>query len=687
MHGMLALGPAPVDAIHVLVTSHCYIQLAASMAVEEAIWRAVEKSKIGESDAPMPASKVQPDKKGKTPLSEGESDLPAQAGHYSVDSVDIWLMVDSEGLIQGCSPSVIRDLGIDLTAGDVRLVDLFRGENRKLAEDALEVARQGLSDAVPLEIAVWRKDAPDAHWDGDLVQIGGTGGEGLVLLRAHDVSHHKNSGEYLRQMVDQIREGVAVTQGTSIMFANEALARLLGYQDGDEVTSLDSVLELIDPNDREMLQSNIIARSSGQFVRNNYDLRARKKNGESLWVNVNMSQIDWGSGPAALATVTDISGEKLVAEAKRETERLFAKVFQLSPDMISLSRLDDGVIVDVNGSFLDLLGYTKEEVLGRSSLELPFWADENSRKALVAELRKNETVRNVEIKACRKSGEIINISASASRLKYGDNELLLFVGRDTTEERRKKQELQDSKDEAELASRSKSDFLANMSHELRTPLNAIIGFSEILGSELYGPLGDVKYKEYAADIHDSGNLLLEIISDILDLAKIEAGRVELQEGPVGAREILEESTQLLRAKAIEAGLDLKAIVPDEPLTLYLDRLRTKQILLNLLSNAIKFTHPGGTVEAGIRISGQGGFEIFVSDTGIGMSEDEVALALTPFGQIGSAMTRQSEGSGLGLPLVQAFAEMQDGVMRVESATENGTTVRLFFPEERIIQPD
>jgi signal transduction histidine kinase len=254
---------------------------------------------------------------------------------------------------------------------------------------------------------------------------------------------------------------------------------------------------------------------------------------------------------------------------------------------------------------------------------------------------------------------------------------------DITQRKRFEADLRRAKEEAELASRTKTEFLANMSHELRTPLNAVIGFAEIMQSEAFGPLGDPHYKEYAADIRDSGQHLLNLINDLLDVSKIEFGKVELAEETVDLTAILDSCMRLMRDRADQGALELTAHTPPNLPYLRADRRRLKQILLNLMSNAVKFTPAGGQVMVRVTLPKDGGLKIAVSDTGIGIAPNDLAKALQPFGQIDSRMTRKYQGTGLGLPLTKSMIEMHGGSLQLESAVERGTTVSLWLPPSRL----
>jgi two-component system, cell cycle sensor histidine kinase PleC len=244
------------------------------------------------------------------------------------------------------------------------------------------------------------------------------------------------------------------------------------------------------------------------------------------------------------------------------------------------------------------------------------------------------------------------------------------------------QKYQAEKFRAEGANSAKSEFLANMSHELRTPLNAINGFSEMMVTEMFGPLGDRRYKEYAGDILTSGQHLLALINDILDMSKIEAGKMTLHLETVDVAELVEEAVRLMRNRAETAGLTVGVAIPDDLPTLEADFRGLKQILLNLLSNAIKFTPQGGrvTVKAKLTQGASGpGVRISVSDTGIGIAPEDMGRLAKPFEQIETQHSKTQQGTGLGLALTKSLVELHEGVLSIESEPGVGTTVSFVLP--------
>ena len=236
--------------------------------------------------------------------------------------------------------------------------------------------------------------------------------------------------------------------------------------------------------------------------------------------------------------------------------------------------------------------------------------------------------------------------------------------------------------QAELANRAKGDFLANMSHELRTPLNAIIGFSEILSGEHLGPLKNPRYLEYSSDIHSSGLHLLSIINDVLDMSKIEAGKLDIHEEDIDVRQLLAGSLRMVRERARKQEVELLCHADDPNLAIFADERAMKQCLLNLLSNAAKFSKIGGRVTVDAHIDAQNRTVITIADDGIGMTEQEQERALQPFGQAHSSTTRTYGGTGLGLPITQGLVEAHGGTLSIVSNPGTGTAVTITLPAER-----
>ena len=261
------------------------------------------------------------------------------------------------------------------------------------------------------------------------------------------------------------------------------------------------------------------------------------------------------------------------------------------------------------------------------------------------------------------------------------NGAVISIYSDVTEIKASERRLIEAHSQAETANRAKGDFLANMSHELRTPLNAIIGFSEVISNQLFGPIVNEKYLEYIRDIHTSSLHLLSIINDILDMSKIEAGKVELAKEVVQIQNIISEVMRMVHERARTRDIELTAELPDEDVEIWADERSMKQIFLNLLSNAIKFSNEGGRIYVRIVADRPDVAVLEIEDHGIGMSAEEQERALQPFGQATPATTRNYGGTGLGLPITKGLVEAHGGTLTIDSRAGCGTLVRIVLPRE------
>ncbi|CAA7627068.1 putative Histidine kinase [Candidatus Terasakiella magnetica] len=345
----------------------------------------------------------------------------------------------------------------------------------------------------------------------------------------------------------------------------------------------------------------------------------------------------------------------------------------------------NGIIEYVNPKFTEITGYEVDEAIGETprlikSGETPPEVYKDLWKTILS----GQQWRG-ELMDRSKGGRIFWASISISPVRDESNAITHFVAmhEDITERKLAEKNIRLGKEQAEIASRAKSEILTNMSHELRTPLNAVIGYSETLLAGVFGPFPNPKFEEYINDIHDSGLHLLDVINDILDVSAIDAGKIDLHEESVRLREVVEATIRLIVPRAEKGKVIVLDDVPSDLPRLRADERRLKQIVLNLVSNAVKFTPEGGTVTVSARLTVLGAMEVFVSDTGIGMDEADISKALTVFGQVDSGLSRSHEGTGLGLPLTQGLVELHGGVMAISSGKGVGTTVTVTFPAERI----
>lgn len=289
---------------------------------------------------------------------------------------------------------------------------------------------------------------------------------------------------------------------------------------------------------------------------------------------------------------------------------------------------------------------------------------------------------NQEYEIIRPDGQIRAVRAEAEAVTNEDGQVIRILGsvHDQTAIKRVETALRQAKESAVQANKAKSEFLANVSHELRTPLNAVIGFSEVMTQEVFGPLGSDRYRDYASDIRQSGVHLLGVINDLLDYSKLEAGRLELHIEEVSLNRITDKCVRMMRGSAETEDVTLVARQIEGDDKVLGDAQKITQIVLNLLSNAIKFTPAGGIVSVALAERSEA-VEIQVTDSGIGMSAADIDLALSPFGQVDSALNRGHTGTGLGLPLSGSLAELHGGALRIDSAPGEGTTVTVRLPRK------
>jgi PAS domain S-box-containing protein len=379
----------------------------------------------------------------------------------------------------------------------------------------------------------------------------------------------------------------------------------------------------------------------------------------------------------------DISERKRTEQALRESEENFRNLFENSQLGISISRNEK--LLFCNQAFAKIFGFDDtDDMMQISSTQLLAAPHDREQIAKYIDARTaGEPVpESYEFEGVRKDGGRIWLRRSARIVSWRGVPAIQGTIIDVTNRRRAEERLRKAVTDAEFANRSKSDFLAKMSHELRTPLNAIIGFSEVLKAETFGALGHEKYAEYVNDISASGHHLLDMINDILDMSKIEAGKYELRMAAVDPRMVVQETVQVVHAQIENNRLAVKTKFDKNVSTLTGDQRAIKQILLNLLSNAIKFTPENGTITVAVEAAANNCLDIVVTDTGIGIEPADIEKVLLPFNQVGSAQVTVHHGTGLGLPIVKSLVELHKGRMQISSEPGAGTAVRVSFPNHR-----
>ncbi len=375
--------------------------------------------------------------------------------------------------------------------------------------------------------------------------------------------------------------------------------------------------------------------------------------------------------------------DRRYAEGPRQAYETLLRLIDVIPRMICVTGRDGRYLL-VNRLFAAFVGMSAGRIIGKRPAEahggplarILMDGDERLLSGNAVAGSTEEEIVDREGNAC-----VLLTSKALFHAEDGEEAMVVTVFVDITERKRTEIDLIAAKDQAELANRTKTEFVANMSHELRTPLNAIIGFSQVIAGEMLGPVGTPKYVGYARDILVSAEHLLGLINDILDVSKLEAGKLDLAEEVIDPVKIIGDLIQLTEAKArasnIQVTLRREGIIPQ----LWADSRKLKQIVLNLLVNAIKFSHSGSQIEIVLR-NVASAVAIAVIDHGIGMDSVEVKLAMTRFGQVASTWTRKHDGTGLGLPLAIGLTELHGGTLTMHSTKGVGTTVTVTFPRER-----
>ena len=389
--------------------------------------------------------------------------------------------------------------------------------------------------------------------------------------------------------------------------------------------------------------------------------------------------------------VQAILGRYIPASAVADAERARALAEERFSDLTRL--VSDWVwetdrnlkLVYVSARVTDILGHHPRQMIGKR-LDRIARLPEGPGIPLLD--RKTQThFRGLEVEMAQKSGGLRLFRLNGLPI-YCPNtgEFLGYRGtaEDITELRAREIALHRAVDAAEAANRAKSEFLANISHELRTPLNAVIGFSELIKSEVFGPIGIDRYKNYVEDILDSGRHLLALINDILDVTRLESGNVVLNESRVVPQDLIHAALRVVEDRVEAAGHALEITVDEDLPALRVDAVKLKQILLNLLTNAIKFTPDEGRIEIKAVRAEDAGVIFSVRDNGIGIAAEDREVALTPFRQVDNRLARKFEGTGLGLPIAKALTELHGGALTLESEPEKGTCVTIYLPQNRVI---
>jgi len=465
-----------------------------------------------------------------------------------------------------------------------------------------------------------------------------------------------------------------------IIMVNQTQLRWMGYT-YDELVGR-PFTDFLSPSSREIFPGHFMAFKQLGWMRNlEYDLLHKDGTRIPILISATTVYNAQGSFLISRSAVFDNTERRRAEDALRESEEQNRLLFAESPDAVLLLDVT-GTVVQMNRAFELLTGYTSDRVIGRTLDVIGIIAPSQVGQLAVAiaqHLQVNSSFAAVDLRLSQSSGKFCDVGMRVFGLQIQGHPHYLLTMRDITSEKKAEEMLRTANTELARAARAKDEFLANMSHELRTPLNAILVFSELLLEEIHGPITE-QQQSALRNIDTSGHHLLSLINDILDLSKVEAGRLELQIEPLSVVEMCQASLMFVREIALKKQLRLDLTMNDEMAEIEADGKRLKQMLVNLLSNAVKFTPAGGHVRLDVNINPKAGVIHFaVQDTGIGISSEDVSLLFQPFRQLDSRLSRQHEGTGLGLALVRRLAELHGGSVSVESEPDHGSRFIIALP--------
>ncbi|WP_158817805.1 ATP-binding protein [Methylocapsa sp. S129] len=481
------------------------------------------------------------------------------------------------------------------------------------------------------------------------------------------------------RLLDRLPIGALVARGGEALYLNQTLLDLLGYQDLAQFRARSGLTQIFKGRRPEQVGP---PSESGA-------LSLAAANGEPIAADAQIQTIEWDGAPATLIALRrsfeaefapKLRALEFDARARESEARELSTVLDTATDGVVM--LDSqGRILSLNRPAEALFGFDQKEVAGENFLTLLSPESHAPIKAYFDGLQKSGLASLLndgrDALGRERHGRAIPLFITMGRMNSSPDAKFCAVLRDMTQWKTIERDLETARGQAEKASALKSEFLAKISHEIRTPLNAILGFAEVIMDERFGPIGNDRYKEYLKDIHSSGAHVMSLVNDLLDLSKIEAGKLDFNFAAIDANRIIQECVSLMQPQAAQERIIMRLSLFDKLPRVIADERSLRQIMLNLMSNAVKFNEPGGQVIVSTAMNDSGQAVIRVRDTGIGMSDAELGTALEPFRQISSA--RQKGGTGLGLPLTKALVEANRAGFSIKSRKEQGTLVEVAFP--------
>lgn len=520
---------------------------------------------------------------------------------------------------------------------------------------------------------------------------------------AATIVHHPNAVTMAEQaaLLERLPLSLVIFRGDHIAYANRSFFELLDYPDLDSLRDAGG-LEAIFP----ILPVPPAAALNADLAR--HTLTAYDRKGRIIEVVARLQTIPYGGETCMLLTMRPAPGapapvgkrsavhvDHAILGATMIDATEDAKAARIEELQTIIDTATDGIVVinadgsidRLNSGAESLFGYTNAEISGKPFITLFTAGSQGDAKGYLADLAENGVASLLndgrEMTGCFKTGGAIPLFVTVGRISSESDSKFCAVMRDITHFKSAETELVRARKRAEDASAQKSEFLAKISHEIRTPLNSIIGFSEVMMSEQFGPLGNGRYREYARDVHSGGTHLLSLINDLLDLSKIEAGKLDLTFASVDLNTLVRQCVSIMQPDANRERLIVRTNLPSNTPPVVADPRSLRQIILNILSNSIKFTEPGGQIIATTRQNERGEVTLTVRDTGVGMSNKDLETALEPFRQIATTNGNET-GTGLGLPLTKAMVEANRAIFEIESTPGDGTTIRITFPVTRVL---
>lgn len=507
--------------------------------------------------------------------------------------------------------------------------------------------------------------------------------KGIVMV-SRDITEHKKREEEILHAERAVGFGHwRWERGAAGPYWSDGLFSILGLERADHAPDMQWSTDLIIEEDRQAIADQCIhALVDGTSFSRIISMRHADGSYRRVMVTGHVERDHLGTPISVLGVSQDVTELEKANNTIHQSEQEFRLLAEHSTDVIS--RYDiDGRLAYISPSVERVLGYPPEESMKQSWVDYAHPEDGKLIADEIVGMYADRQTRRIAYRMMAKSGEYLWLESAVTPLfgHKGEYQGMITCTRDITEQKTREQELMAAREHAEQASLTKSRFLANMSHELRTPLNAILGFSEMMTQEVFGPLGNTQYEEYAGLIHESGSHLLSLISDILDMSKIEAGKYDLCIESVDVVATLEKASRMVQTRLSEGELDLLMQVDGAvDCKVLSDERAFTQILLNVLSNAVKFTPAGGRITLSAVPAAHGQIAISVSDTGVGIEPSDLERVLHPFEQVVRHAELASQGTGLGLPLVRALVDIQDGTFNIESSPGKGTTVTITLPD-------